>query len=212
MHIEFSFIGAGGHFETVADSFLSGNKSPDMYEITLYDDSKRSRVVGGLEIKCRSVKEAKNNVDRLHISIGDNLSREAYYQCFSAETEAFFSVIDETAILSQSATVGHMVFLAKGAILEAKTTIGDGVIVNTGAVICHGSDLGKFCHLAPNSTVCGDCVIGERTLIGAGATVLPGVKIGSDCIIGAGAVVTKDVTDNAVLYSENVRGIVLRSI
>lgn len=43
-------------------------------------------------------------------------------------------------------------------------------------------------------------VIGDGTWISAGAIICPGVRIAANSIVGAGAVVSKDLTEEGMIY------------
>lgn len=126
-------------------------------------------------------------------ALGDNIIRQGLIQRFEADKLAQCILIDPSARVSPTATMGLSTYVGKNACINALCQIGEGVIVNTSAIVEHECRIGDFSHIAPNATLCGNVTVGKMTFIGAGAIVKQGVRIGDNCTIGAGAIVLKDV-------------------
>lgn len=95
------------------------------------------------------------------------------------------TVMDRTASVSTTATLGSGVVVLAGAVVQPTVDVGRGVIVNTLAVIVHGSVVGAGSHVAPGAVVLADCMIGECVMIGSGAVVLPSSAVPDDTLIPA---------------------------
>ncbi len=115
------------------------------------------------------------------------------------------ALIDPTAVLARSTTVGTGSFVNAGAILGAESLLGDHVVVNRGAAIGHHVTIASFASLGPRVVIAGHVTIGFGALIGAGAVVLPKVTIGDEAVAGAGAVVVHDVPPRAVVFGNPAR-------
>lgn len=103
------------------------------------------------------------------------------------------ALIDPTAIVASSATIGDGSYVNAGAVIGAVAQIGAHVIVNRSASIGHHVALAPYVSIGPAAVIAGQVRIGEGTLLGAGATIVPQVIIGPGCVIGAGAVVLEDI-------------------
>jgi sugar O-acyltransferase (sialic acid O-acetyltransferase NeuD family) len=109
------------------------------------------------------------------------------------------TVIHPTAIVHQTASIGHGTVICAGAIIQPEVRIGSHVIVNTGAIIEHDCRIGDFCHLAPGTCCAGTVTLGARVFLGAGAVVIPELVIGDRSIVGAGAVVVRSIPSDTVV-------------
>lgn len=98
-------------------------------------------------------------------------------------------IIDPSAIVSASATIGEGAFVGKGAIINAEAKIDKMAIINTKALIEHECVVGGFSHVAVGAVLCGQTEVGAGAFIGANATVIQCQKIEPYKIIPAGAIV-----------------------
>ena len=115
------------------------------------------------------------------------------------------ALIDPTAIVARSTTVGAGSFVNAGAILGAASVLGDHVVVNRGSAIGHHVTIAPFASLGPRTVIAGHVTIGFGAMVGAGAVVLPNVTIGDRAVVGAGAVVVRDVPPRTVVFGNPAR-------
>lgn len=109
------------------------------------------------------------------------------------------SLVDPTAVVASTATVGHGAYVNAGAVVGSNARIGCHVNVNRSASIGHDCVLDFAVSIGPGAVLAGSARIGPRAFVGAGATILPGISVGRRAIVGAGAVVTKDVADGDIV-------------
>ena len=103
------------------------------------------------------------------------------------------ALIDPTAIVASSATIGGGTFVNAGCIVGAETAIGEHAVVNRGVSIGHHAEIAAFASLGPSAVLGGHVRVGRGATIGVGAVVLPNVEIGEHAVVGAGAVVVAGV-------------------
>jgi sugar O-acyltransferase (sialic acid O-acetyltransferase NeuD family) len=115
------------------------------------------------------------------------------------------ALIDPTAIVASSATIGAGSFVNAGSIVGAQTVLAEHVVVNRGTGIGHDVEIGAFASLGPGVVVCGEVTIGTGAMIGARAVLLPRVKIGAHAVVAAGSVVVADVLPNAKVFGSPAR-------
>ena len=127
------------------------------------------------------------------ISYFDNFTRERYARVIGelANFNLSCPIIDNTAVVSSSASIGVGTVVFPGAIIGRNVNIGKGCVINSGAIIEHDSNIGDFCHVAPGATICGQVSIGSFCLVGAGSTIINNVNIDDWSLIKAGAAVMK---------------------
>ena len=109
------------------------------------------------------------------------------------------TVIDPTAVVARSATVGLGSYVNAGVVIGAATRLGAFVFVNRAANIGHHVDIEDFVALGPGAIVCGNARLGRGSVVAAGAVILPGVEIGRNSVIAAGAVARDRVDDHCLV-------------
>lgn len=140
---------------------------------------------------------------RLHAAVGGAELRMRWFARFGAH--AFATVVDRSAIVSPSATLGAGAFVGPRATVNARASLADGAIVNTGATVEHDCALEACSHVAPAAVLCGGVRVGQGSLIGAGAVIVPAVTVGANATVGAGSVVVRDVAASSTVVGVPAR-------
>jgi sugar O-acyltransferase (sialic acid O-acetyltransferase NeuD family) len=117
------------------------------------------------------------------------------------------NLIDPTAIVPSSWSLGCGIYINSGCTIGAATSLADFVFVNRGASIGHHVELAPFVSIGPGAVLGGMVKVGAGALIGAGAVILPGITIGEAAVVGAGVVVTRDVPHQVVVVPNQNRWI-----
>lgn len=112
---------------------------------------------------------------------------------------SFPALIDPTAIVARSVTIGEGTTVNAGTVIGASTTIKTWVCVNRSASIGHDNVIEDYASIGPGCTMGGFVTVGRGAFLGVGATCAPKVSIGANATVGAGAVVIRDVPPNAVV-------------
>jgi sugar O-acyltransferase (sialic acid O-acetyltransferase NeuD family) len=115
------------------------------------------------------------------------------------------TVIDPTATVARSATIGCGVYINAGAVIGGAARLGTFVVVNRSASLGHDVELDDFASVGPGATICGGVQLGRGAVVAAGAVVCPGVRIGANSVIAAGAVVRKSVADHCLVVGNPAR-------
>jgi sugar O-acyltransferase (sialic acid O-acetyltransferase NeuD family) len=131
-------------------------------------------------------------------SVGDNAIRAKLVSFFERHYLKQCVLIDPSAKVSQSSSIGLSTYVGVNAIVNPQTQIGNGVIINTAAVVEHECEVQDFCHIAPVAVLCGNVSVGKGTFIGANAVVRNNTSICSDVILGAGSVVVKSIEEKGI--------------
>jgi sugar O-acyltransferase (sialic acid O-acetyltransferase NeuD family) len=109
------------------------------------------------------------------------------------------TIVDPSATIASTATVGAGTHVNAGAVVAAMTRIGACCMVNRSASIGHHVVLEEFVTLGPGSVLCGQIHIRRGAFIGAGAVINPEVCVGENAVVGAGAVVVRDVPPHSIV-------------
>jgi sugar O-acyltransferase (sialic acid O-acetyltransferase NeuD family) len=130
-----------------------------------------------------------------------SLEREALDLGF----RTFATVVDPTAIVASTASIGEGVVVIAGTVIGAHSEIGRLAAVNRAVSVGHHVLLGEYVSLSPGTVVCGDTTVGRGTFVGAGAVLGPKVTIGPNAVVGAGAVALRDVPANTLVMGNPAR-------
>lgn len=196
-------LGGGGHCAAIIDS-LDKQK---FQSVIILDNNTDTKNVSGVPIVGNdSILEELYNQGYRYVFISMNTNHKSeLYNTARGIGYSFISIIDKTAVVSQTARIDEGVYIGKNAIINTESDIGKCSIINSGAIVEHHCKVGKFSHIAPGSVLCGTVCVGDNTHIGAASCVRQNLSIGSNTIIGMGSVVTKDVPDNVTSYGNPCR-------
>lgn len=182
-------IGAGGHAESIIDSLDSMQ-----YKLVGFVDSSKTGFHLGFPILSNEITNIPLYQSYVYfVSIGDIYHRKLWYKKLVDLRLPIINIIDKTALISKSATIGVGNFIGKFAIVNAGAKIGNNNVINTKALIEHECRVGSHTHISTNSTINGDVIVEDSVFFGSSAVCNGQLKIGSHSIIGSGSVVIKDV-------------------
>ena len=143
----------------------------------------------GADIAC--VPDYKNY--RYFVAIGDVDCRKMWFDRVQDMGLDLINIIDASAIISESATLGVGNFIGKMAVINADARIGDDNIINTKALVEHECRVGNHNHLSTNSVINGNVIVEDSVFLGSSSVCNGQLTIGHDAVIGSGSVVIKDV-------------------
>ncbi|MEM6693571.1 MAG: hypothetical protein AAF626_02785 [Pseudomonadota bacterium] len=115
------------------------------------------------------------------------------------------ALVDPSAVIAQSATLGAGACVNARAVLGAMTMLGEGAFVNRSASLGHHCLIGAYASIGPGAVLAGNIRLGADAIIGAGAVVQPDLEIGPGVIVSAGAIVSRDVPGGALVVAERAR-------
>lgn len=114
--------------------------------------------------------------------------------------DKFANFIHPTVMLAKTAAIGcGNVFLAN-VVVNCNAVIGDFNTVNSGTLLGHDIKIGNNNYFAGQVCVGSGLTIGDMNFFGLNTSIRNGLIIGDNNIIGMASNVTKNVTDNNVLY------------
>ena len=125
--------------------------------------------------------------------VGDNTTRKSIIDLFELHDLRQLIIIDTSALVSPTATVGVSTYIGKGDVINALASIGKGCIINTSAIIEHECYISDYVHIAPSAVLCGNVIIDSNVLIGANTVIKQGVSVQNHTVIGAGSVVIRNI-------------------
>lgn len=126
--------------------------------------------------------------------------RQKIHTRFTELGYTFATVIADSALISDFATLAQGVQVMNNAVINIGSDIGENTIINTSASVDHDCVIGAHCHLAPGTTLSGQVNIENNVHIATGANITNNVTIGAESIIGVGANIAKSVCAKSIAY------------
>ncbi len=165
-------LGAGTLGEIVLETALRAGISVSGF----YDDVTDATMCDGVPV-LGHLDDFRSNPAALasgaFVAIGDNEKRRSCAQSLRALGVRFPNVIDPSATISLSATLGEGNLVMPGSYIGTKCIIGFGNLVFPGVSITHHNRVGDYCFFSPNASVGGFTHIGDCCKVGMNCVVLP---------------------------------------
>ncbi len=139
--------------------------------------------------------------------VGDTRPREELYRRVRAMGFEVAAVVHPSAVIAQSARIGHGPTIMAQAVINADAVMGEDVIINTGAIVEHDCVIGDHVHVATGARLASTVSVGDGSHVGVGASIRQGVRVGRRAIVGAGAAVVEDVPDGVVVVGVPARAL-----
>lgn len=139
------------------------------------------------------------------IANGEPFVRKAIYDKLKNNNINLATIVDNTAIISDTAKIGEGVIVTAYCSVSSSAVIGNNVAVNTKAIVGHDVKLGAHCVVSSLVNIGGACPVGEKTYIGMGAQIKEGLVIGKDVIVGMGSVVYNNIPDCVIALGNPAR-------
>lgn len=114
--------------------------------------------------------------------------------------EKFCNFIHPSVMVARTAKMGYGNVILANAVVNCNAIIGNFNTVNSGTLLGHDITIGNNNYFAGQVCVGSGLSIGNENFIGLNTSIRNGIKIGNNNIAGMASNITKDVTDNNVLY------------
>ena len=158
-------VGAGGYGRVIAEIADGMNKYSEI--CFLDDNSVDKRVIG----KCSQYADFVNSNTEFYIAFGANEFRLQWINKLLENGANIATIIDKSAYLSPSATIGIGSAVLPKAVVNTNCVINKGVIVNCGAVVDHDCIIGEATHICLNAVIKAENAIPELIKVDAGVVI-----------------------------------------
>ena len=133
------------------------------------------------------------------IAVGEPAVRKFLYERVRQEGYSLATLIDETAVVSNTAKVLEGCIISAYVIVSSEVVIKENCMVMFQSIIGHHALIKENCVICPKATVGGYSEVGWQTFLGLGSSMMQRVKIGNEAIVGLGSMVFRDVEDGVTV-------------
>jgi sugar O-acyltransferase (sialic acid O-acetyltransferase NeuD family) len=199
---------AGGFGKEIWDIAWRLNRAHSLWErIAFIDDKLENSLFYKTEVfRFESVCErfGTHNMQAV-IGNGEPFVRKALSEKLTEAGVSLVSLIDDSAVVSESATIGAGAIVFPGCFISSSATIGRNIAIIAGSTIGHDTVFGDNCVVAGQVNIGGHCRFGSECYIGMGARIKEHTRIGRATIIGMGSVVYADIPDEVIALGNPCR-------
>ena len=193
------FIGGRGTAIVIADQMYDAHKrfGMDIEVLGLaLDDHSGGDEVSGYPILC----DIKDVFEKYKAY--DDVLRERTKLLYDLDIpiEKFATFVHPSVMLAKSARIGYGNIFLANVVVNCNAVIGNFNTVNSGSLLGHDITIGNNNYFAGQVCVGSGLRIGNMNFIGLNSSIRNGITIGDGNVIGMASNVTKDVSDNNVLY------------
>jgi sugar O-acyltransferase (sialic acid O-acetyltransferase NeuD family) len=197
-------IGGGGHALALAEILVKQNKL--LLGVVAPNILAKNTIFNGVPHYLKDDDVLTFSVDNVLLVNGIGAMpyqtlREKIYARFSELGYTFATIIADSALVSDYATLAQGVQVMNNAVINIGSDIGENSIINTSVSVDHDCTIGSHCHLAPGTTLSGHIKVENNVHIATGVNIINNVTIGAGSIIGVGANITKSVSFKSLVYS-----------
>lgn len=166
---------------------LQGKEFGDVSVLGTTDDTSFLKIIGK---KCEAF-----------LAIGERSVRERLVETINKDYQAMpINAVHATAMIADSATIGHGNLIAAGVIIGPVSVIGQHCLVLAGSIIDGSVQIGNFVTIGASAIINDRVKLHDGVFIGTGATIVAGIEIGKGARIGAGSVVVENVPAKATYF------------
>jgi sugar O-acyltransferase (sialic acid O-acetyltransferase NeuD family) len=117
------------------------------------------------------------------------------------------NAIHKTAVIPESAEMGHGNFVDMSVLVGAAAKIGNQCLFNAGAIIGAEATVGDFVQIGAGSIIGAGTIIENEVFVGSGVTIVSGITIGKGARVGAGSVVVAPVKAGETVFGNPAQSI-----
>lgn len=114
--------------------------------------------------------------------------------------DKFCNFIHPSVMLARSAKIGNGNVLLANVVVNCNAVLGNFNTVNSGTLLGHDIVIGNNNYFAGQVCVGSGLMVGNENFFGLNTSIRNGIKVGDNNIVGMASNITKDVTNNNILY------------
>ncbi len=135
------------------------------------------------------------------VATDDNSLRKKHVE-YLTETRKVMPInaVHGSALLAESAGIGHGNFINSGVIIANDVQIGQHNVINSKVLIEQETVIEDFVQIGAGSIINSNVKIETGAFIGSGVTIVSGITIGKNARVGAGSVVVGNIEKNQTVF------------
>lgn len=133
--------------------------------------------------------------DVFFCAMGDPQWRIKYVEIIEEKGGSFISIINPTARINPTATIGEGTYIGAYSIISDNVIIGCHTVFQCFNDIGHDAVIGDYVSIESYVFLGGGAQIGDFSTMHTKSSIIPHKKIGSHCVVGINSVVMKNVKD-----------------
>lgn len=194
---------AGGFGKEIMDMVKKKNKKENRWEdIFFIDDIIKEDEHYGVNKYTFEQVISNFPIGSFEVSIasGEPFVRKILYEKIKSYNIKLSTIIDETAIVSDSAEIGEGVIIPAYSFVSSLAKIGNNSTLYINSIVSHEVIISENCVIASGSIITGGSYIDKNTYVGIGANIRERIKIDKGVIIGMGSIVCNDIDDYTIAF------------
>lgn len=200
--------GSGGFGREVVDIAVRINQGSQRWsKIAFVDDFRPPGELYGRDVMRLEVALDRFGPDgaELVVAIGEPAIRQRIYDSLRQRGARLATLIDPSAIVSDTASVGAGVIVTSFCSIASAAVVADNVVLNAKAIVGHDVTIGASTVLSSMVNVGGGCTVGTCSYVGMAAQIKQGLAIGDRTIIGMGSMVHDSIGDDLIAIGNPAR-------
>jgi sugar O-acyltransferase (sialic acid O-acetyltransferase NeuD family) len=183
------------------------NRTCSWEGIAFLDDTVEQSFVYGAKVHCFEAAMNQFGPSGMEVVIanGEPFIRKAIRQKVVTAGIRFATLIDDNAIISETANIGAGSIIFPGCFVSSMASIGCNVAIIAGSLIGHHTLLGDNCVVSGQVNIGGACAVGSESYIGMGTQIKEHTNVGRSTIVGMGSIVFKDIPDEVIALGNPCR-------
>lgn len=133
-------------------------------------------------------------------ALGNVKQKRNVYEKMTQHGAEFYSLIDKTARVSPSATLGKGCIIQGDVGIGSYVHIGNDVLIQKGAVIGHDAQIGNHCRIDCLAMFVGGVIVKDEVTIHTAAVLNHKVIVSNGATIGACSFVIRKVKENTTVF------------
>lgn len=139
------------------------------------------------------------------IGVGEPRTREHLTNRVKGRGIRLATLIDPTAIVSESASLSEGVVVSEFCSVHSMVTIGESSLVQPFCCVGHDIKIGSNSVISTTANIGGGSTIGDRVYLGMNCAIMQKTVVEDDAVIGMGAVVFRHVAAGCTVIGNPAR-------
>jgi len=139
------------------------------------------------------------------IANGEPFVRKALREKAEGAGMRLATVVDETAVVSDTAHLGPGCVVFPGCFVSSEAEVAGNVVMIAGSLVGHHANVGANTVISGQVNIGGGCNLGSECYVGMGSQIRENTRVGWASIVGMGSVVFNDIPGEVIALGNPCR-------